>query len=874
MNLSETISKLLGRLLGLKGTESVTDFDVSLAAPWAAEGPAWLLFGCAALIFTAIVFYIRFQNHAHAGARCVLALFRATSLCLLLLMLAEPILTLTITRQVRPLLWLLVDGTDSMAIRDRSDRLDEDQREKLAKAVGTDAEVTGSTDPNAPPPSRIDYVKSLFRRQDDNLLDKLQEKVRLQAFVFDTAQGVRSLKLSPSGDGLVDGPYLAEQLTADGEVSALGTALDALQRRHSAGNLAGLVIFSDFNQNTGKRPLAAAKRLGAKICTVGIGATRADDLSVNLDAPLMMKKDERSTVTVVLLQHGFDKESVKVTVTARRLDSTGEAQDEVIPVGEKTVLLAGPSDSHEFPFVPKETGRLVFEVAVDQLTGEAGYENNRHQREVTVRDEFLRVLFVENEPNWEWRFIKEVFHRDRLVGQEGFRTYLRLSHPRVKQAQEMFLSDLRPSRKDFFQYDVIFLGDLPASALNPQFRQWTEEFVRDFGGGLVILSGQQFGPDQLVGTELEKMLPVKFHSGAGTSPGARIEDAAEFELQLTPWADRIDFMRLGPAGDDLAEAWKNLGPLPWYARVDGLHSDTRVLAEHPRDLCGTIGADAPGVAGPSGAGGDLPSDSAREAAPEGSRGAAHQPLIAIRKYGKGEVIYLGFNETWRLRRKFGERYYRQFWGQMIHRLGLSHALGSQKRFVPRTDRLSYRAEDDVILTVDAYDENYKALTDAELTRILEAAGADPAPKLHGELILPRRDTGGDDTQHLTLTRVRDGVFQTRFPVFTDGDYFVRVTDPVTGDPVEATFKVKTSDPIERRNPNRDLAVQQAIAAVNHGGRSYELADVHQLVDRIDATPKIEISKRVFPLWLTWLFFGGVVGLLLSEWLLRKWVNLQ
>jgi len=50
------------------------------------------------------------------------------------------------------------------------------------------------------------------------------------------------------------------------------------------------------------------------------------------------------------------------------------------------------------------------------------------------------------------------------------------------------------------------------------------------------------------------------------------------------------------------------------------------------------------------------------------------------------VIYLGFNETWRLRRKYGELYYRQFWGQMIHRLGLSHALGSQKDFTRFTIR--------------------------------------------------------------------------------------------------------------------------------------------------------------------------------------------
>ena len=80
-----------------------------------------------------------------------------------------------------------------------------------------------------------------------------------------------------------------------------------------------------------------------------------------------------------------------------------------------------------------------------------------------------------------------------------------------------------------------------------------------------------------------------------------------------------------------------------------------------------------------------------------------QPIIATQQYGRGEVVYVGFNETWRLRKMYGERYYRQFWGQMIHRLGLSHAMGGQKRFVLRTDRRSYRTDDEVLLTVEAYD---------------------------------------------------------------------------------------------------------------------------------------------------------------------------
>ncbi len=130
---------------------------------------------------------------------------------------------------------------------------------------------------------------------------------------------------------------------------------------------------------------------------------------------------------------------------------------------------------------------------------------------------------------------------------------------------------------------------------------------------------------------------------------AKLQDQKEFILQMTPAAEQFDFMQLGVDGAENRKAWLNLGPLPWYQPVSRLHPLATALAVHPKDMC--------------------------------VDGKTPQPLIAMRRYGRGEVVYLGFDETWRLRRKYGELYYRQFWGQMIHRLGLSHTLGSQKRFV-------------------------------------------------------------------------------------------------------------------------------------------------------------------------------------------------
>ena len=137
------------------------------------------------------------------------------------------------------------------------------------------------------------------------------------------------------------------------------------------------------------------------------------------------------------------------------------------------------------------------------------------------------------------------------------------------------------------------------------------------------------------------MLPVVVDSSR------RLRDDRPFHLQLTLDALNYKFMQLGEgdqAADASRQAWDNMGMLPWYQPVKWKHPLATVLAEHPTDMT--------------------------------ADGKTHQPLIAIREFPSGgKVVYLGFDETWRLRRKYGEQYYRQFWGQMIQHIGLSNHIG-------------------------------------------------------------------------------------------------------------------------------------------------------------------------------------------------------
>ncbi len=823
------ISKLIGWLLGINDVESVDGVSFSFAAPWAAVDPTWLIVGCLAAVGFTVWYYTRIQSGLSTLPAAALAAVRALILVMLIVTLADPTVRLTANRVLRPALYLVFDGTESMAIRDN---LTPDEQNALNSAIG---KQDSSSQASPPALTRQQWIQAYFEKDTDNLVDQLREEheVELEYFVFDGDSTSVARRIGGGNAEADTTPQtIAAELSTNGKVTALGELITDLGNQSSR-RLGGVVMFSDFAHNSGMAPLGSGgqneptplERLGVPIYTVGIGAVSTRDLQVEIQPPLKMKKAERSTITVRVSQSGVQGESAQVTVTARPLqgespDETAELQD--IVVGTQTALFDSSIQYLEFPFIPQQSGRFLISASVEVLPGEVSEENNQSSRAVNIVDDYIRLTFIENEPTWEWRFVKEVFHRDRLVGMEGFRTFLRSADPKVRQANEMFLPTLTPPRSEFFANDVIFLGDVPSEALNERFSRMLKQFVGQFGGGLVIVSGPNNGPSELINTEIADMLPVKLDRSLS------IRASNPFRMEITPLGKQADIMQLG---DDISgsaiQPWENLGELPWYQPVLGVHSQANVLAQHPTDVC--------------------------------ADGKTPQPLIATRRYGNGEVIYIGFNELWRLRRIYGERYYRQFWSQIISRLALSHALGSQKRFVLSMDQPEYQVDDRALLTVEAYDENFDPLSIDDL----------PAEGLQAQVFLGNE--AAVQPMQLTLSESRPGRFEVRFPVYEAGRYTARVTDPINGTPSEIRFDVVGAS-AEQRNPARNLALQKAMAT-STGGQSYELPTAGQLVDDIQLEPVTEEISRSFPIWGTPLWFIVVVTMLMAEWIARKRANL-
>jgi hypothetical protein len=818
------MTRALGWLLGIDHLESIDSLGLTLAAPWAQDAPFWVFAAIMALLAIALVFYQRWQSQGSQTMRYFLGGMRGLLLAILVVTLADPILQLTIVHRQQPLVYVVVDGSESMEIEDD---LPVSQRAAIELAVGHDGQKSGQKS------TRLQYVHSLLTNGQNGLLSRLKSEsgADVETFLFDgntTSQLHRVRAFSSSSPSPPGNP--TEALRATGQVTAIGTVLNEIDQQFRSRRLAGVVLISDFGQNSGPAPVgngqSPSSRLGVPVYTVGIGATDAIDLAVDLEAESKMKRGEQSTVTARVRHSGLDGQSAALRIVAKELGGRADASPEIL-IGERTIGLTSVSQPTEFSFTPERAGRFEIIASVPGAEGEISQQNNQAARQVTIIDDYLRLMYVAYEPTWEWRFVKEVFHRDKLVGLEGFRTFLSSSDPRVRESNSLFLPTLTPKRSEFFGTDVLFIDDMPRSALSDRFCELTHEYVSQLGGGLVVVAGPRFGPREINQTPIAEMLPVIIDPNA--EPRFAPE-YSEFRPRLTPHAARYAFMKLGAEGDENNRAWNNLGKLPWYQPVARPHPQAEVLLEHPTDKC--------------------------------ADGKTPQPLIAIRPYGKGgagEVVWIGFNEMWRLRRQYGEKYYRQFWSQLIYRLGMSHALGFDKRFVVRLDQEQYRTEDKALLSIEAYDQNYEQLTDEKL----------PQRGIVAELTTPTPT--GPQVQKISVPMLRKGQFETRIPLYTVGNYSLSVTDPITEQAHIRRFEV-TSLSAERREPTRNLKLQEELARAT-GGRSYDLTNVSRLPRELNLKAVSERQTRHSSLWTTPAWFIAVVLLMLGEWTIRKLVHL-
>ncbi len=273
---------------------------------------------------------------------------------------------------------------------------------------------------------------------------------------------------------------------------------------------------------------------------------------------------------------------------------------------------------------------------------------------VDVVDERLRVLYVEDQPRWTYRFLKTALLRDPSIAARCLLLSADPDFPQEASPGEAPLAGF-PSREDLERFDVILLGDIdPAKLGAPDAPASLRHFVEERGGGIALLCGPRHAPSRLRGTPLEDCLPATLLGGE-----ARWRPTAPFALRLTPRGRMSEILRLlGDDAENVAflegrsepEAERPPG-FTGYAPLGAVKPGAVVLAEHPIDRA---------------------------------------PLLLTQWFGSGRVLLLAIDDLWRWRFGAEDLLFYRFMGQSIRFLADVDRLAGEEsgRAVP--DRREYR----------------------------------------------------------------------------------------------------------------------------------------------------------------------------------------
>jgi uncharacterized membrane protein len=705
-----------------------------------------------------------------------------------------------------PDLLLILDDSASMLHEDPAESPELEQR-RAAMLQSADA---GS-------PSRWNLAKSILTGGSDPLLNQLRQRYNIKYYRLaatprlenvpdaDLPREVRQAEIMP------DNPQHA--------ASRLGIGLRAILEGQRGRPTAAAVLLTDGITTEGRtlgETANYARQMDVPLYLIGLGNEQpARDVRLaDLVADDLVFVGDMAHFDFQLIGTGFAGRSVEVQL--RRTD-----EDQVLAEREVTVGPDGESQTVRLSYRPEEVGDFDFQVEVFPGPEDTQPENNRLQRMVSVRDESIRILFVQEYPSFEYRYLKSLLERGlkRQVaeGEKAFEldALLQEADGDYIATDETATRRFPVDRETLFQYDVIIFGDVNPAFFSDSLLRNVADFVRERGGGLIVSSGPRHSPHAYRGTPLADVLPV--HLDNGIVP--RESDVFETPLRVQPTAVGLTTPMLQISEDPTATAaiWSEFPPFYWLAPTPELRSGARILLE---------------------------------TTPDSNRAA--EPVICLQFVGAGKVVLHLTDETYRWsQHPQGEQYYARYWLQTIRYLSRSKLLGTSRNVEISSDQEAYRFGEAVRLRVRFFDDRMAPDADDGVVVVMEQEGGS---RRRFQL---RRDAG------------KRGVFVGLITRLPEGDYRVWVAAP-SGDAQPPATRFTILPPqgeLARLEMDRD---DLRTAAQQSRGRFFAWHEAPALLESLPPGRQVRVqSLPSQPVWNSSLLAALFVTLLVTEWLLRR-----
>ncbi len=635
----------------------------------------------------------------------------------------------------------------------------------------------------------------------NGVLEGLNKRFRTRLYTLDglltrreSLQGVQpSASATHIGDGL---QQLANE-TGDLPVGAVVLLTDGSE------NIAGVGSGSSI----GLEAMQALRNRRLPVHTVAFGSPdvthdiEMEDVSV---APTVVP-NARVAATVSFTQHGYTREKASLTVR------DGE---KLIAAHEIALGPNGALQTEPIFFTASAAGAKTLRFAVEPLPGESNLLNNALTRPVLVSDVKRRILYVEGEPRWQFRFLRRAEEDDPSV---QIVSMLRTSENKIYRQginSPDELADGFPVRaEDLFGYDGIIIGSVDADYFTPLQQELLREYVDRRGGGLLFLGGRASLSDGgWSASPLNELLPTFLPAGRSTfhrNPAT---------VSLTEAGIESPVVRLLEDPQKNAERWRKLTYLADYEDPGSPKPGATVLAEMV-----------------------------------GNR--KKMPLLITEKYGNGRTAILASGGTWRwqMSEPLGDPSHNLFFQQLIRWL-VADTPGAVAA-TPSARTLSDQGR--VQLTALVHDKQFQPAHDAHVNaHILGPANTNV-------------------TLEMTASQETPGLYRADYTAEAPGSYLAEVTGDSTGSKSEklgsdvVTFQ-RENGVAENFHTEANPHLLEQLAK-DTGGRAWTASDLKDLPRDISYSEAGISVRSTKELWSMPIIFLLLLGLPVAEWLLRrKW----
>ena len=542
--------------------------------------PVWLILVIGAMAVVSVVyFYLRQRSAAGSGAVRLVSALRILAVLAVVTMLIAPSRVWTAERHSRGRLCLILDDSRSM--------------------------------------TRVDPPHARSRAQEaQEALAQLRPT--LDQFDVTLVPLSRPELLVPAGDRWFD---TSRQIVGSckGTSTAIGGALEFVANQSDSAST--IVLVSDGRQNEGQLPEPVARLLAARGCrlfALAVGSPQAvrDAVVEGIDAPGLVLAGDEVPLSAMLR---LDAITEPVTVSLTR-DGEAIAKKLIPPTPTTRASFTDPASSE---------GEHTYAISIEPVHSEATTRNNQLTTKVSVRKGKIRVLLLDDEPRWEYQFLKTRLQLDHTVEL----TSLLLQPARIENIPTPSTQPLPNTVQDWSAFDVVMLGDVSPTTLAPSIQTELATALRQGKPkSLIVIAGPRNLPSRYVGMPLSSLLPVDLSQ----TPSSETNATQGFAPVFTAEAQNSTLVRLFPEDQINRSFWAAMPLFYW-------HNEHTVLKP------------------------------AAQAIWQGPPVSSAQPpslLLASMTYGAGRVLYLASPETWRLRyvqSQTGEvaDLHQRFWSQAI-----------------------------------------------------------------------------------------------------------------------------------------------------------------------------------------------------------------